>query len=269
MFVVAMLVSTSASADRKQRQQKAAAKKHMEKAAAASKDGRSEDALKELDAAWALDPQPMLLLARGHLYVKLNKCEDAIKLYEEYVATKPEQELADSATQAIEACKVALAPPPPPPPPPPEPVHVTSEEINADDENPTLVKAQPAPPRPEPQPATVQVDQPTRRSAFADPILIGLGAGGVLSIAAGVVLYTSARGKISDAEDAMSYDAWKSLTDDAHGLRTYSIICGAAGAALVGGAVFYFLSKHGDDEQPRVTFSPTQRGGVVGWTGRF
>jgi tetratricopeptide (TPR) repeat protein len=267
IFVLVLLASTSASADRKRRDPKAAAKAsakaHMEKASLASQEGRNEDALKELDTAWELDPQPVLLVARGHIYVKLDRCEDAIKLYEQYLATNPAQDLADSTNEAIETCKAKLAPPPPPAEPPKS--IVTSEQINADAENPTLAGAK----RAEPQHPTTEIDAPTQRSWFKDPILIGLGAGGAISIAAGVVLYSSARGKLDDAETASSYDEGNALVDDAHSLRTYSIVCGVAGAALVGGAVFYYLRNYTGDEEPRVTLIPTHRGGVVGWVGRF
>lgn len=270
VLVLVMLVSTTASADRKPKV-KAAAKAHMDKAALASKEGRFADAIKELEAAYASDPKPMLLLALGHAHVKNGDCKQAIVRYEQYLATNPNQDLADSATAAIDSCKATLAPPPPPPAEKPK-TAVTSEEINADEENPTLVGAHRPAPRvvdDAPQPAK-QVDAPSTRSPFKDPILIGLGVGGIAGLAAGVVLYTSARGKVDDSDRAATYDEAAALADDARGLRTYSIIAGAAGAALVGGAIFYYLRAHGgDDEQPRVTVVPTPRGGIVGWTGRF
>lgn len=273
VIVLVMLVSTSASADRRRRappsKAKSAAKVHMEKAAVASKEGRFADAITELEAAYAKDPQPMLLLALGHAHVKNNDCSKAIERYEQYLATNPNQDLADSATQAIESCKATLAPPPPPPTEQPKTM-VTSEEINADDENPTLVGAPRPAPRVVDDAPAAQVDAPSGRSPFKDPILIGLGVGGVAGLAAGVVLYSSARGKLDDSESAATYDEARVLVDDARGLRTYSIVAGVAGAALVGGAVFYYLRAHGgDDERPRVTLVPTQRGGIVGWTGRF
>lgn len=275
ILVVGVLASasTTASADRKKRpnaKAAAKAKAHMKKAGVASQEGRNEDAVKELDAAWALDPQPMLLLARGHLYVKLEKCEDAIKLYEEFLATSPAQELRDSTTQAVDTCKATLAPPPPPPEPP-KPTMVTSEEINADDENPNLIPGnRPAPVLRNQASSEVRVDEPmTTRAWFKDPILIGLGVGGAIGITAGVVLYMQARVRLDDAEGAISYGDWKSLDEEAHTLRTYSLIAGAAGALLVGGAVFYGLRVHGGKEETRVTVMPTNGGGVVGWGGKF
>src|SRR5690349_10386514 len=91
MLVMALLSTTVSAAPK--RDPKAAVKDHMAKAAKASQEGRNEDALKELDAAYALDPQPMLLLARGHVYVKLEKCDEAIKLYEAFLATSPAEDM--------------------------------------------------------------------------------------------------------------------------------------------------------------------------------
>jgi tetratricopeptide (TPR) repeat protein len=267
LLVLAILASPAA-ADRKQRKAKA----HMEKAAKASSEGRNEDALKELDAAYALDPQPNLVLARATVLVKLDRCEEAIKLYDEFLATNPVPEIATMATDASNECKAKLAPPPPPEPPPPEPpppTVVTSEEINADTENPTLQKAKPQKPVQREQAVTAKVETPAPRRWFTDPIMIGLGVGGVASIAAGVFLYTSARGKLDDAEAAASYDGWKTGVDDAKQLRLFAIIGGAAGALFAGGAVFYYLQAYGGEEEPRVTLIPTRGGGVVGWTGRF
>jgi hypothetical protein len=268
--VVALLTSVaSAAPKRPTAKAKAAAKKHMEKAAAATTEGRHQDALVELDAAYKLDPQPMLLLARGHLYVKLEKCEDAIKLYEEYLATKPAQEMADSATQAIDTCKAALAPPPEPPPPP---TKVTSEELNLDEENPTLSRAS----RPDSiqrpgaeAPAAVKVDEPSGpRPWFKDPILIGLGVGGAAAITTSIVFYASARSKIDEADAADTYGEWLRLETEARDPRRYSIIFAAVGTVLVGGAVFYGLRRD-SGEPARVTVMPTRDGGMVGYAGSF
>ena len=268
IFVLATLASTAVSAAPKGRAAKAAAKKHMDKAAVASQQGRNEDALKELDAAYALDPQPMLHLARGHLYVKLDKCEEAIKLYEQFLTTNPKPELAMMATDAVDACNAKLAPPPPPDAPPPLTV-VTSEELNADEENPTLVQARrgnSVRTLDEPR----QSDNPrARRRWFTDPITIGLGVGGVAGIVGGVLLYTSARTKIADSEAASTYDEWRTGIDDAKNLRMYSIVSGTAGALLVGGAVLYVVFKYGGNEDSRVTVTPTGHGGVIGWSGSF
>jgi tetratricopeptide (TPR) repeat protein len=263
IFVMATLASTAAAAAPKGKAAKAAAKKHMDRAASASQGGRNEEALKELDAAYALDPQPVLHLARGHLYVKLDRCQEAIKLYEQFLGTNPKVELATMATEAIESCNAKLAPPPAPVEPPP-PTVVTSEEINADDENPTLGRGGPVR-----TPSERQLDAPRTRRWFADPITIGLGVGGVAGIVGGVLLYTSARTKIDGSEAAATYGEWSDDVDDANKLRLYSLVAGTAGALFVTGAVLYVGLKYGGDEDSRVTVTPTQHGGMIGWVGSF
>jgi tetratricopeptide (TPR) repeat protein len=272
LLVVALFASTASAAPKVSAKAKAAAKKHMEKAAAATTEGRHQDALTELDAAYKLDPQPMLLLARGHLYVKLEKCEDAIKLYEEYLATKPTQEMADSATSAIDTCKATLAPPPPPEPV--KPTVVTSEELNIDDENPTLSKAnrpdsvQRAPEPGAAPPKPVDTGPPTPRPWFKDPILLGLSVGGAAAITTSFVFYMSARSKIDDAETSTTYGEWIRNETEARDPRRYAIIFAAVGTILVGGAVFYGVRRQ-DSEPSRVTLVPTRDGGMVGYAGSF
>lgn len=273
LLVVALATSIASAAPKVTAKAKAAAKKHMEKAASATTEGRHQDALTELDAAYALDPQPMLLLARGHLYVKLEKCEDAIKLYEAYLATKPTQEMADSAQASIDTCKAALAPPPPPEPV--KPTQVTSEELNIDDENPTLTKAN----RPdsvqrasEPgaAPPAKQVDTVPSgpRPWFKDPILIGLSVGGAAAMTTSLVFYMSARSKIDSAEAATTYGEWIRNETEARDPRRYAIIFAAVGTVLVGGAVFYGLRRQ-DSEPSRVSVVPTGDGAMVGYGGSF
>jgi tetratricopeptide (TPR) repeat protein len=271
MLFVALAAASVAAAPKK-RDPKAQAKEHMAKAAKASQDGRNDDALKELDAAYALDPQPMLLLARGHVYVKLEKCDEAVKLYEEFLASNPAKEMADAANEAIQTCKASMAPEPAPPPPAPS--QVSAEEMNVDEENPNAPGAKRTAIAPEPEPIVVAPTKPSddggqRRRWFQDPILLGLGGVGVVSLGVGLGLYASARGKASDAESATFYEEWKLANDDAHSLRRYSVIFGVGGALFVGGAVAYYLSMYTGDEAPSLAIIPAQGGGVVGWTGSF
>ena len=98
------------------------AKKHMDKGAKAHKDGNFDVALTELQAAYALDPQPKLLFAIAQVQVKLDNCPDAIANYEKFLATEKSKQKQAVVKQAIEACnqKVAAATPatlPPPTPP--------------------------------------------------------------------------------------------------------------------------------------------------------
>ena len=125
-----VLAPVLASAD-KQTAKQAKAKAHIAKAMKAHAKNNFSAALGELQAAYALDAQPDLLYAIGQVYVKLDRCGEAITTYQAYLATKPAPQAAADTEQAISTCKAKhdTAPPPPPPaavvapepPPPPEP----------------------------------------------------------------------------------------------------------------------------------------------------
>lgn len=234
LLVIALLASPlTALAGPKE---KAQAQKHMEKAQQAHQAGNYDAALGELQAAYAVDPQPDLLYAIGQVYVKLGKCEDAIESYDKFLATNPPADAAGLANEAITTCKAQLAPPPPPPEPTPPP--------------------QPPAPPPEPE----------RRPFYADKIGTALVGGGVVSSIVGIVLYASARGTLSDAEDAPTYASQQDLVDDAHFKRNLSIVFGAVGVAAIGVGVWHYVRFSSEQS---VAVTPTTSGGMVSWMGRF
>jgi hypothetical protein len=270
ILVAAALASSAALADKKpSRKDKAQAKAHLDKAAAASKDGRDADALSELDAAYALDPQPNVLFARGQLNAKLNKCDVAITELQQFVDSKPAQELADMANQGIETCKAALAPPPPPPPPV-EQSKVSEQELEEDKENPTLEKVKIVPPKQTAKEAAPVAAAPAGpKHWYKDPIMLGLGVGALGTVTASVIFYVAARGFINDSESAPNYNEWRLFVDDGHRARRYSLMFGAGGAVLVGATVLYYVEKYMGKDEPAMTVTPANHGAVVGWTGRF
>ena len=73
------------------------AKVHLDKAAAAHKAGRYDDARKELEIAYTLDPQPALLYAIGQVHVMQGQCPQAITFYERFLESKPGEAQAAKA----------------------------------------------------------------------------------------------------------------------------------------------------------------------------
>lgn len=234
---------------------KAQAKDHMAKAAEAHKAGRFADARTELNATYALDPQPQLLYALGQVYVKLGQCGEAIMFYEQFIDSNPAAAAAESAQQAINACKVAAAQQQAAQPQ--EPL----EDLDRDEAPPNLTTAPPVTAQP------AQVDGP--RPAYKDPIQLALVGGGAVSLVAGLVFYSSARGLLDDAEAAATYEASSQLVDDAKGKRMLSVVFTVAGAGLVAGGIYYYLRTHRSSERSTVTVIPTTEGGLVTWSGRF
>jgi tetratricopeptide (TPR) repeat protein len=244
------------------------AKEHVEKATAAHKEGRWEDAKTELEAAYALDPQPQLLYALGQVHVKLGRCEEAITRYEEFLRTEPPQTARESASQAIVTCKVALA-------------HAEARaqrEAHANGEaSSTATDASAA------GAASTTTPDGTARDDKAPDIdaaavvkpwyqeravgwsLIGVGAASTL---VGTLLYVRARSTLSDAEDAATYDEAARLVEDARRARMMSVVLGAAGIAMLAGGVVYYV-KLDREESRRVSVVPTTSGGLVTLSGRF
>lgn len=220
------------------------AKAHIKAATEAHKQEKFDVALTELEAAYALDPQPDLLYAIGQVQVKLGNCPEAIMSYEQFLDSKPAQEPADAANEAIKVCREQLAAQQPPPPPP-EPTPA------------------PAPAAPPPPPA-VPEGKPFYSDVVGD-VLVGAGA---VAAVTGVSLYVSARGTIDDAEKAPTYAAQQTLVDDAHSKRLYAVIAGSVGVAAIGVGVWRFTRSSGT-EKTSVAVVPTTTGGLVTFAGRF
>src|SRR5262249_54336300 len=92
------------------------ADRHVAKATKLHGEGKFDDALVELEAAYKLDPKPELLYAIGQVDVKLGKCEDAKTAYEKFLVVTKDRKAGTIVRQAIAACKPAAAAVPEPPP---------------------------------------------------------------------------------------------------------------------------------------------------------
>lgn len=218
--------------------EKKEAQEHINKATEAHKDGKYDVALSELQAAYALDAQPDLLYAIGQVYVKLDKCDEAVASYEKFLSTNPPADAANGAKEAIDTCKAKQPPPPPPEPTPPP---------------------QPAPPPPAPV-------QPESKPFYTDKIGSALVGGGVVAVVLGVVMYTSARSTLDDAEAAPTYAEHQELVDDAHLKRNISVGVGILGLAAIGVGVWHYTQYNAEQS---VAVTPTSSGGMVTWMGRF
>ncbi len=218
------------------REQKAA-EAHVDKATEAHGAGNYEVALTELQAAYALDPQPNLLYAMGQVHVKLGHCDEAIASYEQFLATNPEPEPAALANEAIASCKAQE----PPPPPEPAPVPAVTQP---------------------PPPPMVAESKPFYTDKIGD-VLVGAG---VVSIAVGIIMYSSAVGTLDDADAAATYAEHEQLVDDAQTRRSLGVVFGVVGLAAVGVGVWHFTKYHSEQA---VAVSPTASGGMISWMGHF
>lgn len=215
------------------------AQAHITKAMEAHQKSDFATALSELEAAYAADPQPDLLYAIGQVYVKLDRCPDAISYYERYLATAPSLEAAGQAQEAMDACKAKL---PAATPPPAEPL------------------------KPPPPPPPQRQASPWYKDTIGDALV----GGGVAAVAVGVVFYVGARGELDDAESSMTLSDYQDHIDGARSKRLASVLLIGGGAALVaGGVVHYLMRGTGSKETSAVSVMPTSGGGLITWGGDF
>ncbi|CAN5862570.1 hypothetical protein BH11MYX3_BH11MYX3_24450 [soil metagenome] len=222
------------------------AQPHIAKAMKAHKAGNFTEALAELQLAYKLDPRPELLFAIGQVSIKLDRCDDAVTYYEQYLATKPSTEAASDTREAIDTCKakqLAARPPPPPALPPPS-------------DSPYL-------------PGQKATAEHARSPWYKDKVGDALVVGGVAATVIGLVLYTGARGDLDDAESAPDLPRYQELVDDAHGKRTWSIVLVGGGVALIGVGVAHYMLHDRHTETRGIGMAPTTSGGLVTFSGQF
>ncbi|MGE5184049.1 MAG: tetratricopeptide repeat protein [Acidobacteriota bacterium] len=261
------------------------AKKHVEKATKLHADGKFDEALVELKAAYKLDPKPDLLFAMGQVYSKLGDCKQADSHFKQYGAKhKRDKQVQHIVEEAIHACKpVEAAPPPPPPPPePPPPAAVeTTPPPPPAEPAPPPAPPPPAPPPPAPLPPApppVETTPPpappapvahaSHRPWYKDKLGDALVVAGVGASVAGLFEYRAALSDLDSAEKARSIGDYNSLVDSAHSARNISVVLFAAGAVLVGGGVAHYVLAGGGEEHA-VAAVPTRGGALVTWSGGF
>jgi tetratricopeptide (TPR) repeat protein len=277
-WVVLAVLANPALGDSKQR---ARAKRHLTKATQAYQAGRYEEARKEFTLVYSLDPQPQVLFALGQVNVKLGTCEAATTFLRKYLDTKPDEAQTAAANDALAACKAA-------PggdskvddaqieidPVKDEPAGPPAAQADDDSDLPPGITAPPPRPKSAPAPVAEPSHASASSSAVADRpwyrVTVGValcGSGAVALVGSGV-LYQRARAKLDDAAGTPGYEDAIGLVDDAHRLRTYSLVAAGAGIALAGGGIYYYVRRRAAGEV-RVTTLPARRGALVGLAGRF
>jgi tetratricopeptide (TPR) repeat protein len=203
------------------RADKAAAKPHVDAGAAAYAAGNYDEASRELERAYALDPDPPLLYARAQALRRGGRCSDAIALYREFIATNPSDQQIQAARTGLETCEQQVVDEKPP-----EPVLVTEP-----------------PPLPPPSPAeTAQPPAHETPRWYTDRIGGGLAIGGTVAIGVGIgFLIASSRSRDDARHAEFRADAVDHL-DDATFQRRIGIVAIGAGAALLAGGVLRYSS---------------------------
>jgi tetratricopeptide (TPR) repeat protein len=283
-FALVLVASLAAAA-----RPKPDARPHVERAMKAHRAGKFDEALTELQAAYAIEPKPELLFAIGQVYTKLGRCSEAGDAYKRFLATGSDPKAAQVVQQAMDACKprAAASPPPakPPEPPPaaqpppttqPPPATATTAQpppaeppqLAQQPPRPEPVRRQPpaAAPRPLPPPSP---STPHRSPWYRDVLGDALVVTGAVSLVLGGVMYRSAVSDLDAAEGAPTHDRYVDLVDDARTKRLYSVVLVGGGVALVGAGVLRFVMRGPRTETRRVAIMPARGGGLVTWSRSF
>lgn len=102
---------------------------HAERARELSRLGQLDDALKEYQAAFGLQPMPRLVFNIARIQQKLGQLSEATRTYELYLnlGAEGDKEMATKARGYLDEINVITEPAPgpwtPPKPPPPPPIH--------------------------------------------------------------------------------------------------------------------------------------------------
>lgn len=207
-------------------------------------------AIPELKAAYALEPNPMLLYAWAQAERLAGSCARAVELYRRFIATNPAPDQRQLAEANLLDCEAEL----------PDPV----EAERPDDDLGAMEDEDDAAPD----------HDPPQRPWYTDPaggVLTGLGVGGVIG---GGVMMAIARRKAREAPNAAIEGDYLQIRDQANRLNTVGIVVLSAGSALVlGGVIRYALKRsagRADRETAgRLRWRPVMTANGLGITGRF
>lgn len=220
---------------------------HREAGYAHVQRGAWDDAVREYQAAYAIDQDPVSLYAIGRVEVQRGDCAAAIDAFRRFLATGPAPKARASAEAEVARCEATLAAAAPPPEPEPEP------EV--------------APPPPPPAP----VRRRRHRPFYADALGGVLVGGGAVASGLGAYFYVQARGELCDDPCTGSYQSYQDHMARARTWRNGALIAGGVGAGLiVAGAVRWIVHREPvDRDDVDVAWSPRPGGGALIVGGRF
>jgi len=198
----------------------AAEPSHRELGAAHYAKGNFAAAAAEFRLCIATDQGPDCSFALAQSLRVLGDCPGAVRSYNDFLATRPEEAKAQAARDAITACGGTIRPVEPAPPEPPAPAAP-----------PTPVPAEPAPRPPR-----------ERRAWYRDRLaLAGLISGGVATAAGAATLWLSARAHDDAARLGAGEGTLPAFEDKLDEARRYrwigAVSLGVGGALLVAATV--------------------------------
>jgi hypothetical protein len=208
-------------------------------------------------AAYAIDPQPMVLFAWAQAERLNGNCPGAIQLYRRFLEARPTGVQADAARQPLARCERSLA------------SHTEPVAERVPDPPASASAPDPAPvPVPTPAPTPVVSSPPFYKDAHGTTHV----ATGAVAVAIGVGFLIAAGGSDSAAAAAGTYDDFRALHDQAGTRRTVGAVALAGGLGLAtAGVVRWIVHGSHTTREPAVAVGVSDRG--RGWTlavaGRF
>ncbi len=188
-----------------------------------------EDAIRQFRAGYAVDPRPELLFAIAQAERLSGDCTSAIKAYEMFLESSPEERQAYATTTAIERCRTALGKTEPEPEPEPAPAL--------------------AAPKAAPAPAFVHDSDSLRAPWYKDKLGASLLAAGVVSASVGLGYYVASSSDESAAKEAATYGEYADLMDSAERRRNVAWVGLGVGAGLITGAVVRYWLRNDEPDQ--------------------
>jgi tetratricopeptide (TPR) repeat protein len=177
-----------------------------------------EQAIDALREAYATEPDPAFVFAEGSALQELGRYDEAIEVYERFLALAPPKEQAQKAFDRIQICRAAL-----------------------DESEPAPESAPPPRPEPEPdplpsQPQPIDRDEPTRvwHRDVAGGVLLGVG---LAAAATGGALLGVGAGRRAAALDAGTESDFRSDLRGTNALQGTGVALLVTGGALLVGAI--------------------------------
>jgi tetratricopeptide (TPR) repeat protein len=218
--IVVVIASASAAAAQPTHELSPAAKQHLDAGVAAYRANDFDTANRELEAAYAIDPDPTLLYTMAQARRLGGDCSKAIELYRQYIESKPSDAQIAATNTGIELCREKEPAKPPTPAPP----------------SPRIV-----PPAPPVEGRT----RPWYQNTLGDALTIG----GVAGIGVGIgFLIASGRGK-DRALAADLRDDFETELARATRQRGIGFVAIGAGSALVAGGVLAYVLRPAHDSR--------------------
>jgi tetratricopeptide (TPR) repeat protein len=208
-------------------------------------------AIERFKEAYRLRNDAASLFNIAQSYRLMNDCPQAYTYYKTFQRNFPSErpDVVAKFIAELEPCKDAK------PSEPTQPINKPSDPVKP---------VEPVKPK---DPPPIVVDEPTAPGRTLRISGLAVGGVGVAALATGVVFGLRAR---SQSRELNNSDVWDPSLDASakRSDRNAKILLGVGGAAIVGGAVLYYLGYRAESSS-QVAIIPSTDGAAVAWSFRF